>query len=137
MTFLTDSRPAPHVLLLDEGYATSLDAVAACVALFGRGRLEILCASDLGSLRQTASELAALNLPAVIVVDVDEHPAPKSILAEAAEAGFPLAVLSDGRDEAIHDHALSVGAAAYLLTPLPAQDLVARLEALLTELTER
>lgn len=133
MTVLTDSRNATQVLLLDEGHATSLDAVAASVALFGRGRLEILCAPDLGSLRQTARELAALHIPTVIVVDVDEHPAPKSILAEAAEAGFPLAVLSDGRDDAIHDHALSVGAAAYLLTPLPAQELVARLESLPTE----
>jgi AmiR/NasT family two-component response regulator len=118
------------VLLLDEGYATSLDAVAASVALFGRGRLELLCAPDRAALRQMATELAALQAPAVILVDVDHDPEPKSVLAEAADAGLPLAVLSDGRNDAIHDHALSVGAAAYLLTPLPAQELVARLETL-------
>jgi hypothetical protein len=91
MTLLTASRPVTQVLLLDEGYATSLDAVAASVALFGRGRLELICAPDLGSLREMARELAALNVPAVIVVDVDHQPEPKSVLAEAAEAGFPLA----------------------------------------------
>ena len=133
MRVLTASRPPIQVLLLDEGYATSLDAVAASVALFGRGRLELLCAPDLGSLREMANELAALDAPAVIVVDVDHDPEPKSVLARAAEAGFPLAVLSDGHNDAIHDHALSVGAAAFLLTPLPAQELVARLEALPSE----
>ena len=130
MATLTTSRFRTQVLLLDEGCATNLDAVAASVALFGRGRLELLCAPDLHSLRQMAGELAALQAPAVIVVDVDHDPAPKSVLAEAADAGFPVAVLSDGRNDAIHDHALSVGAAAYLLTPLPAQELVAHLEAL-------
>ncbi|HYH49365.1 MAG TPA: hypothetical protein VEG38_07430 [Acidimicrobiia bacterium] len=116
--------------MLDDGYASSLDAVAASVALFGRGRLEVRCASDLGSLREMAGDLVAADTPAVIVVDVDHDPAPKSVLAEAADAGLPLAVLSDGRSDAIHDHALSVGAAAYLLTPLPAKELVANLEAL-------
>jgi AmiR/NasT family two-component response regulator len=130
MALLTMSPPSTQVLLLDEGYATSLDAVAASVALFGRGRLEVRCAPDLGSLREMADELAALHAPTVIVVDVDHDPEPKSVLAEAAEAGFPLAVLSDGHNDSIHDHALSVGAAAYLLTPLPAQELVARLESL-------
>jgi DNA-binding NarL/FixJ family response regulator len=52
------------------------------------------------------------------------------VLAEAADMGFPLAVLSDGRSDAIHDHALSVGADAYLLSDLPARSLVARLAAL-------
>lgn len=126
----TASHHATHVLLLDEGHARNLDAVAASVALFGRGRLELLCAPDLPSLRQMAGELAALRIPAVIVVDVDHDAEAKSVLAEAAEAGLPLAVLSDGGNEAIHDHALSVGAAAYLMTPLPAQALVAQLEAL-------
>jgi DNA-binding response OmpR family regulator len=130
MTALTTSRFCTQVLLLDEGYATSLDAVAASVALFGRGRLELLCAPDLPSLREMAGELAALDAPTVIVVDVDHDPEPKSVLAEAVEAGFPLAVLSDGRSDAIHDHALSVGAAAYLLSELPARELIARLAAI-------
>lgn len=130
MTLLADTRHRTQVLLLDEGHASSLDAVAASVALFGQGRLELICAPDLGTLRQMAGDLAAADARAVIVVDVDHDPAPKSVLAEAADAGLPLAVLSDGRSDAIHDHALSVGADAYLLTPLPAKELVANLEAL-------
>jgi len=130
MTLLTASRPCTQVLLLDEGYATSLEAVAASVALFSRGRLELRCVPDRGALRQMAAELTALQIPAVVVVDVDHDPFPKNVLAEAADLGLPLAVMSDGQDDAIHDHALSVGAAAYLLTPLPAQELVGRLEAL-------
>ncbi len=126
----TNSRPTTQVLLLDDGYASSLDAVAASVALFGRGRLEIRCAPDLVVLREMAGDLVEADAPAVSVVDVDHDPAPKSVLAEAADTGLPLAVLSDGRSDAIHDHALSVGADAYLLTPLPAQELVANLEAL-------
>jgi DNA-binding NarL/FixJ family response regulator len=130
MTMLTASRPATQVLLLDEGYAEGFDSVAASVAIFGRGRLELLAAPDLGALRQMAGELTALGAPAVIVVVVDHDPEPKSILAEAADLGLPLAVLTEGRSDAIHDHALSVGAAAYLLRPLPARELVDRLEAL-------
>jgi DNA-binding response OmpR family regulator len=130
MALLTEPHHCTQVLLLDQGQETSLDAVAASVALFGRGRLELHSASDLGSLRDMARELATLGAPTVIVVDVDQDPAPKSVLAEAADNGFPLAVVSDGRSDAIHGHALSVGAAAYLLTPLPAQELVAALEAL-------
>lgn len=129
MTLLTDIRRT-QVLMLDHGQAANLDAVAASVALFGRGRLELVCAPDLGTLREMADELVARHAPAVIVVDVDHELTPKSVLAEAADAGLPLAVLSDGRSDAIHDHALSVGAAAYLLTPLPAKELVASLEAL-------
>jgi hypothetical protein len=130
MALVTISEPCTHVLLLDDGTASSLDSVAASVAIFGGGRLELLSAPDVGALRQMAGELAGLNARAVIVVDVDQDPSPKSVLAVAADAGFPLAVLSDGNDDAIHDHALSVGAAAYLLTPLPAQELVAQLAAL-------
>jgi len=130
MGLRTHSQSSTQVLLLDDGYASSLDAVAASVALFGRGRLEVRCAPDLGALRAMAGDVIAADAPAVIVVDVDHDPAPKSVLAEAADAGLPLAVLSDGHSDAIHDHALSVGAAAYLLTPLPAQELVANLEAL-------
>ena len=130
MTLLNAPRICTQVLYLDQGQATSLDAVAASVALFGRGRLELLSAPDLGALREMAAELGAFGAPTVIVVDVDQDDEPKSVLADAAEAGFPLAVLSDGRNDAIHDHALSVGAAAYLLTPLPAQELVTVLEAL-------
>jgi hypothetical protein len=129
MTNVTDFEPT-QVLALDEGQASSLDAVAASVALFGAGRLELLYAPDLGALRQMADELTAFGAPAVIVVDVDHDPEPKSVLAEAAGMGFPLAVLSDGRSDAIHDHALSVGADAYLLSELPARALVASLAAL-------
>jgi hypothetical protein len=35
-----------------------------------------------------AAELAAAGTAAVIVVDVDHHPEPKSLLAEAAETGL-------------------------------------------------
>jgi hypothetical protein len=129
MTNVTDFHPT-QVLALDEGQASSLDAVAASVALFGAGRLELLYAPDLPALRQMADELTAGDASAVIVVDVDQDPEPKSVLAEAAELGLPLAVLSDGRSDAIHDHALSVGADAYLLSGLPARALVASLAAL-------
>jgi hypothetical protein len=113
----TMTRPATPVLLYDEGQASSLDALAASVGIFGAGRFELLYASDLDSLRQMANE-------------PDGNPQPKDLLANAADMGFPLVVLSDGHDDAIHDHALSVGAAAYLLSELPARALVDRLEAL-------
>ena len=58
------------------------------------------------------------------MVDADYNAEPKDLLANAAGMGFPLVVLSDGRDDAIHGHALSVGAAAYLLSELPARALV-------------
>jgi hypothetical protein len=129
MTSVTDIQ-LTQVLALDEGQASSLDAVAASVAVVGAGRLELLYASDLPTLRSMADELVAFGAPAVIVVDVDDDPEPKSVLAEAAEMGFPLAVVSNGRSDAIHDHALSVGADAYLLSALPARALVASLAAL-------
>jgi hypothetical protein len=129
MTSVTDIQ-LTQVLALDEGQASSLDAVAASVALFGAGRLELRYAPDLPALRQMATELSAFDAPAIIVVDVDDDAEPKSVLAEAAELGLPLAVLSDGRSDAIHDHALSVGADAYLLSALPARTLVASLAAL-------
>lgn len=130
MVIATMSRPATPVLLLDEGQASSLDALAASVGLFGAGRFELLYAADLDSLRQMAGELAGMDAPALVVVDADHTLKPKDLLATAADMGFPLVVLSDGRDDAIHDHALSVGAAAYLLSELPARALVDCLEAL-------
>lgn len=125
-------HPQRRVLVLDEepATATSLDALAMAVAVFGRGRLGLLYADDQDALRRMADELAAAGTPTVIVVDVDRHPEPKHVLAEVAEAPFPVAVVTDGRHEAIHDHALSVGAAAYLPTSLPARDMVSRLTAL-------
>jgi len=126
----TMSRPATPVLLYDEGQASSLDALAASVGIFAAGRFELLYASDLDSLRQMAGELAGAHAEALVVVDADYTAEPKDLLANAADMGFPLVVLSDGRDDAIHDHALSVGAAAYLLSELPARALVDRLEAL-------
>ncbi len=130
MVNATMSRPVTSVLLFDEGQASSLDALAASVGIFGAGRFELLYASDLDSLRRMADELASAHTPALVVVDADHDPEPKDLLATAADMGFPLVVLSDGRDDAIHDHALSVGAAAYLLSELPARDLVHHLEAL-------
>jgi DNA-binding NarL/FixJ family response regulator len=124
------SRPTTSVLLFDEGQASNLDALAASVSIFGAGRFELLYASDLDSLRQMAVELAALDAAALVVVDADHEREPKELLATAANMGFPLVVLSDGRDDAIHDHALSVGAAAYLLSELPARALVDSLDAL-------
>lgn len=125
----TTSRPATPVLLFDEGRASNLDALAASVGIFGAGRFELLYASDLDSLRQMAGELAAARPDAIVVVDADGSPEPKDLLANAADMGLPLVVLSNGHDDAIHDHALSVGAAAYLLSELPARALVDRLEA--------
>ena len=130
MVNATMSRPATSVLLLDEGQASSLDAVAASVGIFGGGRFELLYASDLDSLRQMAGELAGVDAAALVVVDADQNPEPKDLLARAADLGFPLVVLSDGRNDAIHKHAQSVGAAAYLLSELPARALVDCLEAL-------
>ena len=124
------SRPTTSVLLFDEGQPTSLDALAASVSIFGAGRFELLYAADLDSLCQMAGELASAHADALVVVDADYDPEPKDLLARAADMGFPLVVLSDGRDDAIHDHALSVGAAAYLLSELPARDLVERLGAI-------
>lgn len=125
----TTSRPATPVLLFDDGRASSLDALAASVGIFGAGRFELLYASDLDSLRLMAGALAAARSDAVVVVDADGNPEPKDLLASAADMGLPLVVMSDGRNDAIHDHALSVGAAAYLLSELPARALVDRLEA--------
>jgi len=113
----------PHIplnlILLDEDGSSGLDALAASVAIFGTGRFELRYAYDPGALRQTAVELAEIGATAVIVVDVDHDPEPKSFLAAAAEVGFPLVVLSDGRNDAIQDHALSVGAAGFLPTTMP------------------
>ncbi len=124
------ANPRIHVLLLDEGETTSLDALAVSVAIFGGDRFELIPVPDRDSLWSTADELAAADTSGVVVVDVDHHPEPKSVLAHAADTGFPLVVLSDGRRDAIADHALSVAAAAYLPTTLPAQELVAQLAAL-------
>lgn len=124
------SRTRLHILLLDEGETASLDALAASVAIFGDDRFALVPAPDRGALWRTADEVAAADGKAVVVVDVDHHPEPKDVLADAADVGFPLVVLSDGHDEAIHDHALSVAAAAYLPTTLPARELVAQLAAL-------
>ena len=124
------TRPTTSVLLFDEGQRTSLDALAASVSIFGAGRFELLYATDLDALQQMAGELASAHADALVVVDADDDPEPKGLLATAADMGFPLVVLSDGHDDAIHDHALSVGAAAYLLSELPARDLVDRLGAI-------
>jgi hypothetical protein len=120
----TSPHAPPSVLLLDDEAATSLDALAASVAVFAPGRLELLYAADADALHRMAGELAALEADALIVVDVDNHPEPKHFLAVAADAGYPLVVLSNGRNGAIADHALSVGAAAYAPTSLPGRDLV-------------
>jgi hypothetical protein len=130
MAVATVSRSCTPVLLLDEGQATSLDALAASVSIFGAGRFELLYAPDMDCLRRMSGELATLHADALVVVDADHDAEPKRLLAEAGDMGFPLVVVSDGRDEAIHGHALSVGAAAYLLSELPARELVARLGAL-------
>jgi hypothetical protein len=130
MTNATKPPSCTPLVLLDEGEATSLDALAASVSIFGAGRFQLLYAADLDSLVQMTGELASRHIEALVVVDADHDPAPKDLLATAAETGFPLVVLSDGRRDAIHDHALSVGAAAYLLSELPARDLVNHLESL-------
>ena len=127
MAITTVPRPCTPVLLLDEGQATSLDALAASVSIFGAGQFELLYAPDLDSLRRMTAELADLHAEALVIVDADYDTQPKNLLATAAEGGFPLVVVSNGRDDAIHEHALSVGAAAYLLSELPARELVARL----------
>ena len=126
----TTSQPQPQVLVLDQEPATSLDALATALAVFGRGRLGLLYADDQDALLRMADALAAAGTPAVIVVDVDHHPEPKQVLADAAGAGFPLAVVTDGGHHAVHDHALSVGAAAYLPTSLPAREMVTLLTTL-------
>lgn len=129
---LTETSPLSlaHVLVLDEDPTTSLDALATAVAIFGEGRFSLLYAEDPDGLRLMADQLAGAGTPAVIVVDVDDHPAPKHLLANLTEAGFPVAVVTGGNNHAIHDHALSVGAAAYLPTSLPARELVSVLGSL-------
>jgi hypothetical protein len=130
MTVISVTPCAPVLLVLDDGQATSLDALATSVAFFGAGHFELLYANDLLSLRLMAGELADLGAEALVVVDADHDPEPKRLLAEAAETGFPLAVRSDGRRDAIQGHAQSVGAAAYLPGALPARELIARLGSL-------
>jgi len=130
MATATKPRPCTPLLLLDEGEANSLDALAASVSIFGAGRFQLVYAHDLDSLLRMTEELARRRVAAVVVVDADHDPDPKDLLATAAETGFPLVVVSDGGDDAIHDHALSVGAAAYLLSDLPAREVVDRLGAL-------
>ena len=130
MAVISEPHPPIPVLCLDEGEADSLDALAASVAIFGADRFELLYAPDREALHRMTAELAALHADALVVVDADRHPEPKSLLADVAETGFPLVVLSDGHSDAIQDHALSVGAAAYLLSTLPAHDLVDRLAAI-------
>jgi hypothetical protein len=130
MAVITEPHPPIPVLCLDEGEAESLDALAASVAIFGADRFELLYAPDRDSLLRMTAELAAFGADALVVVDADHHPEPKSLLAKLADIGFPLVVLSDGRSDAIHGHALSVGAAAYLPSTLPAHDLVDRLAAI-------
>ena len=98
--------------------------------MFGRGRLTLAYADDRDGLHRMAGRLAAAGAAAVVVVDADRHPEPKDLLADIADAGFPLAVLSDGTSGDIADHALSVGAAACLTTARPARDLVSLLAAL-------
>ena len=124
MAIATEPHSCIPVLLLDEGQPANLDALAASLSIFGAGRFELMYAADLDSLRQMAGELASVEADAVVVVDADYDPQPKDLLASAAGMGFPLVVLSDGRNDAIHDHALSVGAAAYLLSELPARAMV-------------
>jgi hypothetical protein len=118
--------PRIHVLVLDEGDATNLDALALTLAVFGRGRFELLYADDRRSLRRMAAQLD--RVAGVVVVDVDRYPDPKDLLAEVAEAGVPVVVVTDGRNEAIFDHALSVGAAACVATSLPARDVISHLQ---------
>jgi DNA-binding NarL/FixJ family response regulator len=130
MAVITEPRPSIPVLCLDEGDAGSLDALAASVAIFGADRFELLYAPDRETLHRMTEELAVHHADALVVVDADHHPEPKSLLAEAADTGFPLVVLSNGHSDAIQDHALSVGAAAYLLSTLPASDLLDRLAAI-------
>jgi hypothetical protein len=130
MAVISSPRPSIPVLCLDEGQADSLDALAAAVAIFGADRFELLYAPDRDALHRMTDELTALRADALVVIDADRALEPKSLLAEAADIGFPLVVLSDGRSDDIEDHALSVGAAAYLPSTLPAQTLVARLAAI-------
>jgi DNA-binding NarL/FixJ family response regulator len=112
------------VLVLDEGQAeTSLDALAAAVAVFGRGTIRLLYAHHRSALPDMADRCGA----DIIVVDVDRDPRPKDILADVVEAGPPVVVVTDGRDDSVPDHALSVGASACLQTSMPARDLVAHL----------
>ena len=112
------------VLVLDDGEASGLDAFAATVAVFGQGRFLLLYTSD----RTTLLDLANEHPGGVIVVDVDRDPRPKDVLAELADTGLPVVVLTDGSHDAISDHALSVGAAACLPTSLPARTLLRELE---------
>ena len=130
MATATRPRSCTPLLILDEGEASSLDALAASVSIFGAGRFQLLYAADRDSLVRMTRELAHRHVEAVVVVDPDHDPEPKELLATAAETGFPLVVVSNGRDDAMHDHALSVGAAAYLQSDLPARELVDRLGAL-------
>jgi AmiR/NasT family two-component response regulator len=112
------------LILFDNGRATAgLDGLAAAVAMFGQGRFFLASVHDPTAVR-AATDAAAET---VVVVNVDDDPEPKQTLADLAEAGFPVVVLTDGRDETVAEHARSVGAAACLSMSLPARELISRL----------
>ena len=89
------------------------------------GRVDFLVASvdDPTAVRATTDAAGGR----VVVVNVDDDPEPKQTLADLAEAGFPVVVLTEGRDDTVVEHARSVGAAACLPLSLPARELLSRL----------
>jgi AmiR/NasT family two-component response regulator len=112
------------LILFDNGRAApGLDGLAAAVAIFGQGRFLVASVHDPTAVR-AATDAAAER---VVVVNVDDDPEPKQTLADLAEAGFPVVVLTDGRDDTVAEHARSVGAAACLPLSLPARELISRL----------
>ena len=111
-----------RLLLLDDGVSPSLEAFAAAVGVFGHGRVELVYAYD----RLSVQDLAEAFEVSVIVVDVDAVADPKDLLADIVEANVPVVVLTDGCDDSVYDHVASVGAAGYVVTGLPAREVVAR-----------
>jgi len=120
------------ILLLDDGHQT-FDGLAAAVALFGRGRVELAYLDDAHSLRVVAQHTGVQ----LLLVDVDGAADPKSVLADLIDAvGLPIVVLTDGRP-AVVDGVRAVDALAWLPTALPARELVELLTALAASLAAR
>jgi AmiR/NasT family two-component response regulator len=117
-------RSLTSLIVFDNGQAAGLDGLALAVASFGYGRFELSYVDDLAAFRAVDGHLADRS---VIVVNVDDDPQPKQTLADLADVGLPVVVLTDRRDGTIAEHARSVGAAACLPLSLPAREIISRL----------
>lgn len=114
------------ILLLDEGHQR-FDGLAAAVAVFGRGRLELVFLDDRHSVRRVVRDSGAR----VLVVNIDGDAEPKRVLAElvGGDVALRVVVLTDGRP-AVVDAARAVDAVVCRPNVLAARDFVDQVTAL-------